>query len=361
VTEVVGTDLEVSRSDLRRVRVRQGPVPTLRPGEVLLQVDRFGCTTNNITYARLGDRLGYWDFFPADSGWGRIPVWGFAEAVASACDHVREGTRVFGYLPMSTHLVVAPARADETGFLDGASHRAALPRAYNAYRRTDTDPAYEPRREAAQLLLRPLFLLSFVLADFLVANDLFGAERVVMSSASSKTALGTAFLLAEQGVEIIGLTSAANVGSVRDLHLFRQVPAYDDVQDLPAGPTVFLDFAGNDAVRHRVHAHYRDRLRHSALVGATHRTGADHPEQVRDLPGPQPQWFFAPDRIRMRTREWGRAGMDARVAAAWRPFLTWCDRWLQVRHAAGTAEIERVYLELLDGRSPPMTGHVCAL
>ena len=48
-------------------------------------------------------------------------------------------------------------------------------------------------------MYRPLFFTSFMLADQLEDNDWFGAEVLVLSSASSKTAYGTAFLLRGQG------------------------------------------------------------------------------------------------------------------------------------------------------------------
>ena len=45
------------------------------------------------------------------------------------------------------------------------------------------------------MIVRPLFITSFMLADFLQDNAFFGARQVVVSSASSKTAYGTAFCL----------------------------------------------------------------------------------------------------------------------------------------------------------------------
>jgi hypothetical protein len=61
------------------------------------------------------------------------------------------------------------------------------------------------------VLYRPLFFTSFVLADFLVDGGTAGARTVVLSSASSKTAYGAAFLLQSAGVRTVGLTSAGNV------------------------------------------------------------------------------------------------------------------------------------------------------
>ena len=46
-----------------------------------------------------------------------------------------------------------------------------------------------------QALLRPLFMLSFLVDDFLAENEFYGARRVMLSSASSKTAFGLAHLL----------------------------------------------------------------------------------------------------------------------------------------------------------------------
>src|SRR5207247_10981283 len=107
--------------------------PAPADGPARLPVDYFAFTANNITYAVAGDLLSYWNFFPAESGWGRVPVWGYADVVASRCAGVREGARLYGYYPMSTHLVVEPVNAGESGFVDGAAHRKPMAGAYNQY------------------------------------------------------------------------------------------------------------------------------------------------------------------------------------------------------------------------------------
>ncbi len=73
------------------------------------------------------------------------------------------------------------------------------------------------------MLVRPLFITSFMLADFLQDNAFFGARQLLISSASSKTAYGTAFCLAEErAMELLALTSVRNRGFVerrrRDQH-----------------------------------------------------------------------------------------------------------------------------------------------
>ena len=49
-------------------------------------------------------------------------------------------------------------------------------------------------------------------------------------------------------------------------------------------------------------------------------------------PGPEPQFFFAPDRVVKRSDDWGQAGLETRVADAWHPFCDWISGWLETIH-----------------------------
>ncbi len=102
------------------------------------------------------------------------------------------GQRLFGYLPPAGHLLVRPASAGDRGFRDASEHRAELPSPYNVYALTTGDAAYRPDDEDLLIVFRPLFLTSYLLADHLADHladqDYFGAGRLVISSASSKTA-----------------------------------------------------------------------------------------------------------------------------------------------------------------------------
>ncbi|HEX6310641.1 MAG TPA: DUF2855 family protein [Acidimicrobiia bacterium] len=355
------SDFQVGRSDLHEYRVVDSEPPDVQGGQALLRVESFALTANNITYGAFGDTLSYWAFFPTgDPEWGRIPVWGHAAVVASTHDGVAEGARVYGFLPMSTHLAVTPGRIGERGFTDVAPHRAPMAGAYNQYSLVEADPIHDRAHEDHRMLLWPLFFTSFLIDDFLADNGFFGARTVVVSSASSKTAVGTAFRLARrEGVEVTGLTSARNAGFVEGLGVYDRVVTYDDVAALPGGPAAFVDIAGDDGVRAAVHRAYGDRLAHSMAVGATH---WDQPAPaVEPLPGPAPEFFFAPTRIAERTTDWGPAGLDERIAAAWREYVGFCDGWVDFRHGHGPDAVARVYAELLDGGIDPAVGHILSL
>jgi hypothetical protein len=351
-------DFEVRRDDLHACRVVEQAAPVLDPGQALLEIDSFGLTTNNITYAVFGEAMSYWSFFPAEGGWGRVPVWGFANVAEAGDTELKVGSRVFGYFPPSSELVVLPERIDSRGFVDASPHRSSLPPAYNSYALVEGLPLYEERHEAEQMLLWPLFFTSFLIDDFLGGEDLFGARTAVVSSASSKTALSAVFLLARRdGVEVVGLTSPGRVEFVEGLDVYDRVVSYPDVSSLPATPAVYVDIAGDAGVRGAVHGHYGDELRHSAVVGATHWEAAAD-ESGDPLPGPRPQFFFAPDHVRRRSADWGPEELDRRVAGAWRPFVEWASGWLQIVRAEGPEAVEAAYLELLDGRTDPSVGHV---
>jgi len=353
------SDFLVKRDDFRRCRVAPSEPPQLEPGQALLRVDSFGLTANNITYAVMGETMSYWDFFPAPAGWGRVPMWGFAEVERSGAEAVAVGTRVFGYLPPSSHLAVTAVKADERGFIDGSPHRAALPSAYHRYLTTAADPFYIESTEEVQMLLRPLFFTSFLIDDQLADEGLTDRGPIVVASASSKTAIAAAFLLSRrQGVELVGLTSPRSAEFVAGLGIYERTVAYDAIESLERGPATFVDFAGDAAVRQAVHSHFGDELVHSMAVGVTH---WEDFEGGGELPGPAPVFFFAPDRVSKRSEDWGRAGLEQKVADAWHPFREWTAGWLEPIHDRGFAGLESAYLDVLEGGVDPKAAHVVSL
>lgn len=341
-------DILVDRGDLRRAEIRPAPEqPNLAPGEVELEIERFALTANNITYGVIGDAFGYWKFFPAPEGLGRIPVWGFARVVRSTVDDAPVGLRLFGYLPMSTRFVMQ-LRKGRGGFVDAAPHRAELPPTYNAYAEAPEDGLDDHRA-----LLRPLFMTSWLLDDFLAEQaDL---KTLVLSSGSSKTAMGLAWLARRRGLQVIGLSSAANAGKLEALGLYDRVVTYDRAGGLAVdGPAAYVDFAGNRSVTKDVHEALGGALVRSLIVGATHWTAG---RDAAPIPGVEPVLFFAPDQIRKRAQEWGQAELDARFMEALRAFVA-ASPWLTLNQHVGPEALLAAYHDVLEGRARPDEGHI---
>ncbi len=352
--------IEVARAELDDVRVVEDPVVDLAEDGARLRIDHFGLSSNNVTYGVYGDAMAYWAFFPAEDGWGRIPVWGFADVVETRSPHLAVGERLFGYYPMATELVITAGSGNDQAVVDTAPHRAAMAKAYSRYTRCASDPLYRAEREREQLLLYPLFMTSFLIDDLLGDAGDFGAEQVVVSSASSKTAIGVAHCGRRRGVRTVGLTSAANLGFVEGLGVYDEVRAYEDVDALTPVPSAFVDIAGNADVRLAVHRHLGDGLRYSMTVGNTH---WDHETAVgaEPLPGPGPEFFFAPGQIAKRNEDWGRGELDRRIAEAWHDYAAWAAGWIEFRDVRGADAVTAVYRELLTGRPDPRAGFICSL
>ncbi len=368
---IVGTSSSTHRFLVRKdalatTQVQGAPIPALTPGEVLLSVDSFALTSNNITYAAFGDAMQYWSFYPVpelgDGGWGCIPVWGFATVRESRCEGIALGEKFYGYYPMASSVVLQPVRLNARGFSDGAEHRRELHAVYNQYLRCSTDAFYSVESEAVQALLRPLFITSFLIDDFLADNDFFAAQTMLLSSASSKTAYGTAFQLAQRpGIEVIGLTSPANVAFCESLGCYSRVLSYAQLDQIaPDVACIYVDFAGNAKLRHSIHSRFGN-LKYSCSIGGTHVTqlgGAKY------LPGPRATLFFAPAQIKKRSADWGPAGLGQRLVLAWQAFSTRIGQgpapWMRVEQHKGDTAVAAAYQQVLAGKGDPRTGHILA-
>ncbi len=349
-------NFDVDRTDFRTTRLVTDAAPAdLAEGQVMMDVESFAFTANNISYALAGDMLDYWGFFPTDAPWGRIPVMGIGKVTRSTHPDIAVGGRYFGFFPMADHHVVTASPSSE-GFVDASEHRRSHAGAYRAYNRVDSDAAYDPTNEGRYLIARGLFITSFLVDDFLGEHDHFGASTVVVTSASSRTSIALAHRLRERGgLQVVGLTAERNRAFVDSVGLYDTVLSYDEIEALDRSATVIVDMSGNADVRGRVHRHLGDQLMYSCSVGATH---WDAGGPAVDLPGPAPTFFFAPSQIKKRSHDWGRDVFEGRVAAALIEFLDHSRNWMIIERSVGADAIEAIYRGTLDGHNSPEIGHL---
>ncbi len=348
--------LETNKSDITEVRIADNPVADMKPGQVRLTVDRFGYSANNITYAAAGDTLKYWEFFPTgNENHGVVPVWGYADVEASNCDGIEVGARYFGYWPSGDSLVVEPAKITLERFFDASAHRSELAATYNFYRRAnqpDTDA------ENRHMLLFPLYVTSWCLWDALAKENWFGAERVVIASASSKTAIGLAFALSQDddAPQIIGLTSPSNTGFVEGLGLYDTVLTYDDLETLdPTMATAIVDMSGNATTIGRLHSHLGDAMRQTLDVGLTHWEAPRRDDaRIRD----RSTFFFAPAHIAARSKEWGADEFARRTNTFMAAATEDSKRWMEIETLSGLEALADLHPKMARGESDPAKGFV---
>ncbi|MES3025785.1 MAG: DUF2855 family protein [Pseudomonadota bacterium] len=339
----------------------------LAAGTVRVRIERFGYSANNLTYAVTGDRLGYWGFFPAAAAdadaaaqtWGMTPTWGFGTVESSDCAEIPVGERLFGFFPPATHVDLLPQGIKRHVLFDGAAHRAKLPPAYNRYSRVAAEPGYDAAQDEARMLLTPLYLTGFAIAAWLGEQNDFGARRVLVLSASSKTSIGLAYALAERGdaPPVVAATSGRNRDFVAGLGLYAETVDYDSLEHLdPSIPTVVVDMAGDPALRARLRAHLGGALRRSVLVGLTHwDQGAADGERE-----PDSEFFFAPTHVQRFRHSWGEAAFAQRTGAFLRQSIGRSLGWLRFTRVVGLAGLAELYPAVCAGQVPPEQGLIIA-
>ena len=349
----------VDQADIRQAKLVDVPQRPLAEGQARVALENFAMTANNVTYAATGFVIGYWKFFPSGvDGQGIVPVWGVARVVESTSDALAVGTRLYGFWPMAQDWVITPQDTGDGMIVDAAPHRADLPAVYNRYAPVRATSAQDDHLRA---LLQPLLATSYLLFDWLSDNDWFGAEQIIVGSASSKTGLGLLKFLAEpeaRPYSIIGLTSAGNRDFVEGLGACDQVVGYDDLSSIALRPSVYVDMAGNADVKLRLHTHLGDLMRHSAAVGTSH---WDKFAQPQNLPGAKPRFFFAPAQIQKRRDEWGPGVIERQITQAWKRIASDAESWLTIRPHHGLNEAVRLHKLIADGQADPRDGHVITL
>jgi Protein of unknown function (DUF2855) len=348
-------------------------LPPLADNAVRLKVQSFSITANNITYALIGDAFGYWNFFPVPASdraetqgivpQGIVPMWGHAIVLESRHADIQVGERIYGYLPMAEHLDVQPDRISAGGFIDSSAHRQPLSIIYNQYSRISADPEHDAAREDARMLFAPLFKTGFLIDAMFARESWFGADQMILTSASSKTALALAHCVREGSAHIrrIGLTSSGNISFVKSTSLYDEVLSYDAISHIPQGAAVLVDFAGNSGLLRDVHSHLGAHLAYSCLVGATHTDARGLGGSKDPLPGVKPILFFAPDHATALLKDIGPKAFGAAVAARWHSFIALTDDMVTIEQQQGLDAAGRIFAHMAAGNIDPAVGTVIYL
>ncbi len=355
-----GTRFLVDTSDfLKTTLIREEDVsPSIDEGEVLLQIDQFAYTSNNVTYAMVGHRIGYWKFFPVDKeGLGIIPCWGFANVIKSHHPDVKEGVRYYGYYPMASHLKIKPGHISNMLITDSTTHRLELPVIYNQLINCSADPLYQLESEDLQSLIRPLFTTSFLIHDQYVQNQFYSSDQILLISASSKTALSLAHCLQNEPVQVIGLTSPRNLEMVRSSGYYDDVYTYDDISSIPEKKSSIVDFAGNHTIQLDIQDHLGALIQMITMVGMVR--WEDHKGQ-RSL-SIQPEFFFAPTYAAKRIKEMGQDQFNRKLAKSYLHFMNEIKHFIHIKYYNFTDDITGLHRNMVKGTFDANLGNIVRL
>lgn len=343
----------IQKRSINKIEIKESSLPELSEGQICLSIDHFAFTSNNITYAVIGEKFRYWDFFPVSETKGIIPAWGFGTVIFSTNDDVKVGERFYGYFPMASHLVIQPGKVNAYAMFDIVEHRKELPSFYNYY-----EKATDSKNEKALMLFNPLFATSFLLSEFYVENEFFESENIILTSASSKTAIALAYLLSQtdQNINVFGFTSETNLPFVESLDIYDRVFTYDEISSLDQEDSCIVDFAGNKSFMLQLQNHLIPNLKFCSVVGLSH---WDKQSEKVQYPF-KAELFFAPAYGAEKMKLWGIVEYKKRLNSQLDPFLEWTSTWLEV-DIVKESQIAAVYTEMLAGNVNPKKGIIMSL
>ena len=359
-------ELQTLKTDLKKTRiVTQQLGNDIDENQVLLKVERFSFTANNVTYGVAGDAIGYWQFFPPtenlNNEWGCIPMWGFAEVVSSNNDDIKNGERIFGYFPPANNLLVNPIKISPQSFVDGKEHRKELPPVYNNYVRLNGEENYDSSMDNVRALLFPLHITAFCLCDALEEQAYEGASQVIIISASSKTGIGLAQGLADNAdsPKIVGLTSRNNTNFLEGLGCYDEVISYDQLekinnQDL----SVMVDMSGNREILSSIQDSLGNNMVKCLTVGMTHwnKGGTVEDALAEAELQDRTEFFFAPSHIQKRNSDWGVEGYNKRTSIFMSKRAEQSREWMQIKEISGLDKFIQTYQEIVSGDIKPNEG-----
>ena len=362
------SEFQTYKKDLTRSRLvetdKTQALADLKAGDILVEIERFAFTANNVTYGAAGDTIGYWKFFPAtanESGdWGCLPVWGFAEITASKTDGLSIGERIYGYFPPADFLVMSPIKVSPQRFMDGVAHRAELPAVYNNYLLMSGEANYDPSSDNVRALLNPLHVTSFCLCDALQSETYHGASQVLILSASSKTAIGLAQGLADakDSPKVVGVTSRTNYDFVASLGCYDEIICYDQLGNIDESKTtVMVDMSGNRSVLGTLHEALGDNMLNCISVGMTHwETLSDNDPLAAKINRQRSSFFFAPAHVQKRVGDWGQDGFNQQAGAFTQARMQQSAGWMTVETVPDFGAFAEVYAEVVVGKMNPNKG-----
>ncbi|TDZ51723.1 hypothetical protein CTRI78_v007389 [Colletotrichum trifolii] len=174
------------------------PLSELGPSSVRASSSLLAITSNNLSYAKLGELLGWWDVWPVPADapapynnrdeWGIVPAWGYGKVLESNVDAIPVGSLLYGYWPTSSHPVDLKLEAHDIDghFREVNEYRQGPGSMYNRYNLVDTSKQSEDSR-AIFANANPISQAGYVLNRFIFPTEFAPAHPTGAAGAGEWT------------------------------------------------------------------------------------------------------------------------------------------------------------------------------
>ncbi|GAD98713.1 conserved hypothetical protein [Paecilomyces variotii No. 5] len=303
-----GTKFQViSRSDYTEQHIVTAPPLStpLAPSSVRARPSVLSLIVNTLNCASHPElKIGWWDVhllpentpapFDDVNKYGRIGVWGWATVTESTIDGILPGARLYGFFPVATLPVDLQLRPTGAAgiYRETSPFRAQAMRIYNTYEVHSPHTIGDETSQALDAIAKPTFRLGFLLerycfnptqcihpADPDLAWTPGDADLtdtiVVLASATSKTALGFAYMLArreqeKQPAHVVALTSSTSASFAANTGWYSDIVTYENAEQVALIGTrgrrvVIIEFGGRQESAARAYRSVKEQGSRSVL------------------------------------------------------------------------------------------------
>lgn len=144
-------------------------MPPLAASSLRVRTQLIALTSNNLSYARGGSILHWWDTYPVPGNapspynnrddWGIVPAWGYGEVIESKLDALPPGRKLWGFWPTSAFPVDLQLEAAEPNghWKEITEHRSQVMSLYNRYIELSKNSAQSDHDKAWTAALKPVW------------------------------------------------------------------------------------------------------------------------------------------------------------------------------------------------------------
>ena len=341
------TTLLITKAAISNCRLAQVP---LKKAQSVFEIKELAFTANNVTYALCGESLRYWSFYPYSENEGILPAWGYAECIEPGESSLQRGQLFYGYWPAAKLAGLSLSNFSNKRAVENSEGRSSLPLVYNSYELVD-DESHPVSLRPYIPTLQPLFATSFLLFHWLVDDSFFEADEIVVTSASSKTALALAWLHQQHPghkPKLTALTSKANEEFTASTGFYERVLTYDNLSFRNKNQVFVVDFLGSPGFLQELTSSLGSQLIKVSLVGATNWQASG---EIKDID--KASFFFAPVQVRRRMKKWGALQTQNRLQKELIDFAGFAQGLFSLREVKGAEHLKVCYEQVVSAQQNP--------
>ena len=304
-------------------------------------------------------------------------VWGIAEVTSTTIEGVEVGSQYMAMLPIGESVSFAKAEVQGDGNI--VVDRPSTFAAYNNFVKIDTDNAMASSEYSdLALACMPGIVTGYGLYFRMLQYNCYGADNIVVTSASSKVALAMALYMKNDSdkkfkdKKIIGYTSSSNIEFCKRTGLYDTVLSYDEV--LPSQEYVMIDIAGRGNVYTKNEKESGVDILKLLVIGNS--SGTDNkkatfstfsyfamikmglamcglPAWVHSWMKPTQELYLIWEDNSVMEKEWGKEKYKKIQKDISFTFCKSAKEWMKVRLAMTEEEIMNAFEDILAGTVPP--------